>query len=223
MKPAIELVHHHYMPGYLHGRRQPSLLLALKATPQLLECLAQDVTRRQLQGFIEQFNRYCGAAQQQPTETVLDGWPELVEQLVHAADNVLRYFKFPILDGPELLNVAATEHAATKPTQVLQAIPHCDPSFCLQALKLVIDVISTALHRRDYGLPSDPIESALTSFKNNLKQQVSALFFASCVPGQYSGTSVARCHHAIRPWRAVPLVRAHLFATHQQHLGAHGA
>lgn len=175
-KSLIEFSHHHYLPGYLRGRRQPGLIVSLKPSSALLNGLAKPEKSRHLARLANQFNDYCGTVENHENTPSQYDWLALVKQIGICTSSVLQYFKFPQLDNPEILFAPTSDKYLQKPTQLLITIPHCDPSLNLKALKLVLEIISDALIRENFELPSTKISDVLSDIKKSLNFSVNALF-----------------------------------------------
>lgn len=175
-KSLIEFSHHHYLPGYLRGRRQPGLIVSLKPSSALLNGLAKPEKSRDLARLANQFNGYCGTVENHENTPSQYDWFALVKQIGICTSSVLQYFKFPQLDNPEILFAPTSDKYLQKPTQLLITIPHCDPSLNLKALKLVLEMISDALIRENFELPITKISDVLSDIKKNLNFSVNALF-----------------------------------------------
>ncbi len=175
-KQFIEFSHHHYLPGYLRGRRQPGLIVSLKPSSALLNWLKNSEKSIQLARLANQFNAYCGIAESHESTSSNYDWTGLVKQIGICTSSVLQYFKFPQLDNPEILFAPTPEKYLQKPTQLLVTIPHCDPSLNLKALKLALEMISNAIASENFELPTTKISNVLSDIKKNLNFSVNALF-----------------------------------------------
>lgn len=174
-EPLIELSQQHYLPGYLRGRKQPAFVFGIKPKESILHTLSSESNCIKLNNFFRDFHEFCGV-QSISKEVLLQSWEGLVEQLGFAISSVFHYLKFPILDPSEVLFFPAPDALTKTPTQVIQAVPHCNPTLCLKATHLVIQVLTEALSKNNFYLNESELNHTFVEVKNSLNNSVSPLF-----------------------------------------------
>lgn len=174
-KPLLDLSQQHYLPGYLKGRKQPAFIFGIKPSQSILDALSSDDKRLEVRDLFQKFHEFCGV---QNISEIPESqhWEGLIQQLGSATSSVFHYFKFPILDASEVLFCPKANELTQKPTQFIQAVPHCNPTVCLKAFQIVIQMLTQAISKSNFELPENELNRAFLDIKNTLNNSVSPLF-----------------------------------------------
>ncbi|MDN7134520.1 hypothetical protein [Pseudidiomarina terrestris] len=173
--PWLEAGPFRYVPGYINGRRQPCMIVAVKPTPQLIKALSSENAElsNRLDSFFNWWNERLYATATAKTTKPSADWSSLANHLAAGTTQVLRYLGLPLLDEVQVATPRAADEASQQWTSITLPLPHCEPGLVLDAWQLLLQVLSQTLQTKK--LPEPLFRKQLDKLSEEKQHSISPL------------------------------------------------
>ncbi|WP_258240003.1 ATP-binding protein [Pseudidiomarina homiensis] len=166
-----------YVKGYLNGRRQPSMLMHLTPSPELLAFFANETTQApQLFQQIQQWWQ-THLHREFPTTRQVHDWQTLLLLLSDCTEHLLSYLGYRILPHNDHTKQPPQAQLTQAESTVLVSVPHCSPQLVARAWSVVVMVAELHLrekHRQtNDNIPAeDWLMKVLTPLREPMKEGI---------------------------------------------------